>query len=135
MVGHRVTSPLLFGIRTEKGTGFSSQSEEMLTAFSILQTMTISPYQNLILNKLEEVLLEGGYSDTQLYFDQLTPLALLSQQADDTKQTISEVSDETNKEMENPSTIDSNMGQETEVGPNVSMSSKFFSNEYEITKY
>ena len=60
---------------------------------------------------------------------------MLSQQADDTKQTISEVSDETNKEMENPSTIDSNMGQETEVGPNVSMSSKFFSNEYEITKY
>ena len=81
LVAHRVTSPLLFGIRT-KDNGFSSQSEEMMTAYSILQTMTISPFQNLILNRLEEVLGEGGWEDTQLYFDQLTPLALLSQQAE-----------------------------------------------------
>ena len=137
LVAHRVTSPLLFGIRTEKGTGFSSQSEEMLTAFSILQTMTISPYQNLILNRLEEVLLEGGYSDTQLYFDQLTPLALLSQQADDTKQTITDVAEETNKEMENPSTTDNNEEQmdiATDITPPVSLSSSFFRKEYEIFK-
>ncbi len=38
LVAHRVTSPLLFGIRTANN-GFSSQSEEMKTAFSILQTM------------------------------------------------------------------------------------------------
>ena len=35
LVAHRVTSPLLFGIRT-KNNGFSSQSEEMKTAFSFL---------------------------------------------------------------------------------------------------
>jgi hypothetical protein len=101
LVAHRVTSPLLFGIRT-KNNGFSSQSEEMKTAFSILQTMTIAPFQNLIINSLDYILTQGGYDNTQLYFDQLTPLAILSQQAEETGKTIDEVSDETNKELENP---------------------------------
>ena len=105
LVAHRVTSPLLFGIRTANN-GFSSQSEEMMTAFSIMQTMTIAPFQNLILNSLDMALTEGGYADTELYFDQLTPLAILSQQAEDTGKTISEVADETNKELENPATTD-----------------------------
>jgi len=135
LVAHRVTSPLLFGITT-KEKGFSSNSEEMMTAFSIMQTMTISPFQNLILNTLEKALGEGGYDSTDLYFDQLTPLALLSQQADDTKQTIDEVADETNKQMENPSTTDNNEeamdNQSINTQPNVQLSSAFFRNEYEI---
>ena len=45
LVAHRITSPLLFGIRTAQN-GFSSQSEEMKTAFSIMQTMTIQPFNN-----------------------------------------------------------------------------------------
>ena len=101
LVAHRITSPLLFGIRTQ-ANGFSSQSEEMMTAFSILQTMTIAPFQNLIINSLDYILTQGGYDNTQLYFDQLTPLAILSQQAEETGKTIDEVSDETNKELENP---------------------------------
>jgi capsid portal protein len=105
LVAHRVTSPLLFGIRTANN-GFSSQSEEMMTAFSIMQTMTISPFQNLILNSLDYALTEGGYLDAQLYFDQLTPLAILSQQAEDTGKSISEVADDTNKQLENPATTD-----------------------------
>jgi hypothetical protein len=130
LVAHRVTSPLLFGIRTENN-GFSSQSEEMITAFSILQTMTISPFQNLILNTLETTLLEGGYSDTQLYFDQLTPLAILSQQAEDTDKSVGEVADETNKELENPSTTEDNLAEEKYL--NQSTKSAFFKQEYEIT--
>ena len=105
LVAHRVTSPLLFGIRTENN-GFSSQSEEMMTAFSILQTMTISPFQNVILNSLDYALACGGWDDAQLYFDQLTPLAILSQQAEDTDKSIGQVADETNKEMENPAATD-----------------------------
>ena len=148
-----MTSPLLFGIRTE-GNGFSSQSEEMMTAFSIMQTMTISPFQNLILNTLDYALTCGGYEDTELYFDQLTPLAILSQQAEDTGKTIDETADTTNKEMENPATVDDS-GDQTTVddnrpskgdrgvrGPNgpgegttiINASSAFFEQEYEITK-
>jgi hypothetical protein len=144
LVAHRVTSPLLFGIRT-KANGFSSTSEEMMTAFSIMQTMTVSPFQNLILNSLDMVLSEGGYADTELYFEQLTPLVILSQQAEDTGKSVGQVEDETNKAMENPST-QNNPGDQTDtepiptenleddLHPNVSMGSAFFEREYEIIK-
>lgn len=105
LVAHRITSPLLFGIRTNSN-GFSSQSEEMKTAFSILQTMTISPFQNLILNTLQNTLKMGGYDETELYFDQLTPLVILSETADETGQTIDEVQEDVNDSMENPNTAD-----------------------------
>ena len=131
LVAHRVTSPLLFGIRT-KTNGFSSQSEEMMTAFSILQTMTISPFQNLILNALDAALTEGGWEDAQLYFDQLTPLAILSQQAEDTDKTISQVADETNKEMENPATVDESGDATTQDALPTTMSSAFFRREYDM---
>jgi capsid portal protein len=107
LVAHRVTSPLLFGIRT-KNNGFSSQSEEMKTAFSIMQTMTIAPFQNLILNTLDYALACSGYNDTELYFEQLTPLVILSQTAEETGKSIEQVEDETNDSMENPATTEDN---------------------------
>jgi len=134
LVAHRVTSPLLFGIRTANN-GFSSQSEEMMTAFSIMQTMTISPFQNVILNALDMALTEGGYEDAQLYFDQLTPLAILSQQAEDTDKSIGQVADETNKELENPATVDETADATTTdqiTEPRfVRQSQAFFQKEYE----
>jgi hypothetical protein len=105
LVAHRVTSPLLFGIRTANN-GFSSQSEEMKTAFSIMQTMTISPFQNIILNSLDYALKMSGYTDAEIYFEQLTPLVILSQTAEETGKTVGQVEDETNKSMENPATTD-----------------------------
>ena len=45
----------------------------------------------------------GGWGeDTQLYFEQLTPLAILSQTAEETGQTIEEVEEDVNSQMENP---------------------------------
>jgi capsid portal protein len=118
LVAHRITSPLLFGIRTQ-ANGFSSQSEEMMTAFSILQTMTIAPFQNLLINSLDYILTQGGYDNTQLYFDQLTPLAILSQQAEDQGKSVSQVADETNKELENPAaTEDETSTDVQEIRPN-----------------
>lgn len=105
LVAHRITSPLLFGIRTANN-GFSSQSQEMQTAFSILQTMTISPFQNLIINVLSSALRMGGWGDeTELYFEQLTPLVILSQAAEETDTTIEEVEEDINENMENPDVI------------------------------
>jgi len=103
LVANRVTSPLLFGIRTTNN-GFSSQSEEMKTAFSIMQTMTISPFQNIILNTLDYALTCGGYIDAQLYFEQLTPLVILSTTAEETGQTVEQVENDVNDSMENPAT-------------------------------
>jgi hypothetical protein len=129
LVSHRVTSPLLFGIRTANN-GFSSQSEEMKTAYSILQTMTINGFQNLILQTLDAALNEGGWEDSQLYIDQLTPLAILAETAEETGQTVDEVQNDTNDAMENPDVTDANNADGTEFGL-VRMSQPFFKNEYE----
>ena len=101
LVAHRVTSPLLFGIRTANN-GFSSQSEEMKTAFSILQTMTIMPFQNLIVNALDYALQIGGYDSRELYFEQLTPLVILSTTAEETGKSVEQVEDEVNDSMQTP---------------------------------
>ena len=101
LVAHRITSPLLFGIRTSNN-GFSSQSEEMKTAFSILQTMTIMPFQNLIVNALDYAFQIGGYDSRELYFEQLTPLVILSTTAEETGKTIGQVEDEVNDSMQTP---------------------------------
>lgn len=101
LVAHRVTSPLLFGIRTANN-GFSSQSEEMKTAFSIMQTMTIQPFQNTIINCFSDIFRKGGWGkDLELYFEQLTPLAILSETAEETGQTIEEVEETIDESMEN----------------------------------
>ena len=109
LVAHKVTSPLLFGIRTAQN-GFSSQSEEMKTAYSILQTMVINPIQNVILETLRDALVDGGYEDPQLYIEQLTPLAILSEVADDTGQTIEEVEEDVQQSMENPDMNEPSVG-------------------------
>jgi hypothetical protein len=139
LVAHRITSPLLFGIRTANN-GFSSQSEEMKTAFSIMQSMTISPFQNLILNTLDMALREGGYSETELYFEQATPLVILSQQAEEQDKSVEQVEDETNEAMENPATTEEGQDQTVEEPlPNKADEETFrmptsLSKEYEIYK-
>ena len=139
LVAHRITSPLLFGIRTANN-GFSSQSEEMKTAFSIMQSMTISPFQNLILNTLDMALREGGYDETELYFEQSTPLVILSEQAEEQDKTVEQVEDETNESMENPATTEDGQDQTVEEPlPNKADEETFrmptsLSKEYEIYK-
>jgi hypothetical protein len=144
LVANRVTSPLFFGIR-DKGNGFSSQSEEMKTAFSILQTMTISGFQNLILNSLDYALSEGGYDNAELYFEQLTPLVILSQTAEETGQTVDEVQEDVNDSMENPATTEDTSDETVNDGmvetdnkitstPEAFVKPTFFEQEYEIIK-
>ena len=116
LVAHRIVSPLLFGIRTANN-GFSSQSEEMKTSFSILQTMTIQPFQGLLLDALSKVLVEGGWGKRDLYFEQLTPLVILSETADDTNSTIEEIEEDVNDSMENTNTTDENLSKEFSKEP------------------
>jgi hypothetical protein len=135
LVGHRVTSPLLFGIRTQ-ANGFSSQSEEMKTAYSILQTMTINPFQNLVINFLDTALTLGGWGESELYFEQLTPLAILSETAEETGQTTEEVQDDINTEGENPAATEDEGAVDTNVVENETfhLSNPNFTKQYEIYK-
>ena len=131
LVAHRITSPLLFGIRTEVN-GFSSNADEMAMAFSILQSMTIVPFQNLLLGSIEEVLETGGWESTDLYIEQIMPLSIASKQAEESGQTITEVEDKANEQSQvetadSETPIASNLGESTFVR----MTSPFFKNDYE----
>jgi hypothetical protein len=55
LTAHRVTTPLLFGIRGE-GTGFGSNKEEMQTGLEIFTNQVIEPYQRRISLAIEEIL-------------------------------------------------------------------------------
>jgi hypothetical protein len=61
MIGHRVTSPLLFGIR-DTGGGLGSNSDEMRQAFVIFNSQVIRPMQQTIVEGFEEVLGQAGMS-------------------------------------------------------------------------
>jgi hypothetical protein len=100
------------------------------------QSMTIQPFQNLILNFLNDALVEGGWSNTELYFEQLTPLAILSEQAEDTNKSIEQVEDETNKAMENPDSVDKETGNVEQMGEEgwVYTSQPNFTKNYEVYK-
>lgn len=124
LVAHRIVSPLLFGIRTA-ANGFSSQSEEMKTAYSIFQTMTIQPFQQLLLRGIYEVLQEGGHGKHDLYFDQLTPLVILSDTADDTDQSIEEVQEDVNESMQGDETTEENFNKEDNNEENIRRFSDF----------
>jgi hypothetical protein len=128
LVAHRITSPLLFGIRTEVN-GFSSNADEMAMAFSILQSMTIVPFQNLLLGHIEEVLEKGGYTNTDLYVEQIMPLSIASKQAEESGQTITQVEETANEQ----SQVDDaeSVPQPTPNEPLPKVSSAFFKNDYE----
>ena len=59
MMGHRVTSPLLFGIRDNGGLG--SNKDEMKSALAIFNTYVIKPYQDMITEALGLIIEALGY--------------------------------------------------------------------------
>jgi hypothetical protein len=70
MVAHKVTSPILFGIKDN--TGFGNNADEMSTAFDELMMNVIQPMQEVILDGLMELLSHNGIS-LELEFIPLRP--------------------------------------------------------------
>ena len=54
MVGHRVVSPLIHGIR--EASGFGSNKDEMLVGLEIFNNQVIKPYQRIITNTFAPIL-------------------------------------------------------------------------------
>lgn len=72
MLGHNVTSPLLFGIATT--TGFSSNADELKNSHILYENMTIKPFQQMILDTLDIIQVEAETS-LDLIFTSLQPLS------------------------------------------------------------
>ncbi len=71
MLGHSVTSPLLFGIAN--ANGFSSNADELENSFVLFNNMVIRPIQDILLDAFEEILAHNGVS-LNLFFRTLKPL-------------------------------------------------------------
>ena len=71
MLGHNVTSPLIFGIATT--TGFGSNAEELQNSFVLYDNMVIKPFQEMILDMFDKILAFNGIS-LDLAFKTLKPL-------------------------------------------------------------
>jgi hypothetical protein len=87
LAGHRVTSPLLFGIRGD-GSGFGNNAEELRDSFSLFQNTVIKPYQRTLLDGLQVVFNVNGI-DLDFYFETLKPADFIDVQAVKT-QTVDE---------------------------------------------
>ena len=74
MVTHRVTSPLLLGLSS--ANGFASNADEIKNATLLFDNVVIKPYQNLLIDSLDEIL---AYNDISLnlYFKTLEPLEFM----------------------------------------------------------
>lgn len=74
--GHRVTSPLLFGLRNEGG-GFGSNAEEMKDAYDLFYNTVVLPMQRLILDGLRPVFAASSIT-LDLFFKPLKPASFIS---------------------------------------------------------
>ena len=70
MTGHRVTSPMLLGVKTEGQLG---GRDELMQAFEIYQNTVIKPYQEHILKTIEKILLVNDIQ-TDLQIVQSSPI-------------------------------------------------------------
>lgn len=72
IVGHRVTSPMLLGIR-DTGGGMSNNADEIETATRLFDNIVIRPYQLEIIDALDNILAVNDIA-LNLYFKTIQPL-------------------------------------------------------------
>jgi hypothetical protein len=71
MMAHRITSPMLLGIKDN--SGFGNNAEELKTASILFDNTVIRPFQRLLLEGVKKVMNYNGYN-LDVYFKTLQPL-------------------------------------------------------------
>ena len=74
MIAHRVTSPLLFGIRD--GGGLGSNKDEIMASWELFKNQVLEPKQRTICTPIEEMFLALG-QDASISILPNTPMAML----------------------------------------------------------
>ena len=81
MLAHRVTSQMLFGIKS--ASGFSSNADELKTAYEIFYAMVIQPFQQEIMKVIQGIVEFNGIDAEDMYFAPLIPFGFLAELMDD----------------------------------------------------
>ena len=87
MLGHSVTSPLIFGIAN--ASGFSSNADELENSFILFNNMVIKPLQDELIDALDKILAFNDVS-LKLYFRTLKPLEFTDLENANTDEQVSE---------------------------------------------
>ncbi len=90
MVAHRVTSPMLMGIKDQSGLG--NNADELKTASLLFHNTVIRPLQELILDAIDDILAYNQIS-LNLYFKTLQPLELQADITEEQREELSKVED------------------------------------------
>lgn len=72
IIGHRVTSPMLLGVR-DTGGGLGNNADEIKTATLLFDNIVIKPYQLELIEAIDEILAVNNIS-LNLYFRTIQPL-------------------------------------------------------------
>ena len=88
MVAHRVTSPMLMGIKDN--TGLGNNADELKTASLLFHNTVVRPIQELILDAIDDIMAVNGAS-LNIYFKTLQPLELQADIPEETKEELSKV--------------------------------------------
>ena len=86
MVGHRVTSPMLMGIKDNSGLG--NNADELKTASLLFHNTVIKPIQELIIDAVDDILAINEIA-LNIYFKTLQPLELTADIAEEVKEELS----------------------------------------------
>jgi|GWRWMinimDraft_6_1066014.scaffolds.fasta_scaffold00654_2 hypothetical protein len=88
IVGHRVTSPMLLGVRTGDG-GLGNNADEIKTATLLFDNIVIKPYQEEICSALDTILAVNSIS-LKLYFRTIQPLEFTDLENTTTQEQVAE---------------------------------------------
>lgn len=73
MVAHRITSPMLLGIKDN--TGLGNNAEELQVAYQLFANSVIKPFRHLVTEAAESVMAHNG-QEIELYFKDLSPVMM-----------------------------------------------------------
>ena len=80
MLAHRITSQMLFGIKT--ANGFSSNADELKTSYEIMLALVIQPFQEEIVKTIQGIVEFNEIDGESLYFAPLIPFGFLAELMD-----------------------------------------------------
>lgn len=103
MLGHNVTSPLLFGIASSNG--FSSNADELQNSFILFNNMVIKPFQEEIIEAFDKLLAFNGIS-LKLFFRTLKPLEFTDLENATTEEQVTEETGTDATELKKQSNLD-----------------------------
>ena len=102
LTSHRITSPLLFGVKGD-GAGFGNNADELRDSYSLFNNTVVKVFQSTILEGLDRVFRVNGIDSLDIYFKTLKPadfLDLDSIDAIDEQEAGIDIEDETIEQME-----------------------------------